>query len=285
MSRAVEFSARLLSVLLLPALAGAQISSGGQLAGPHLETESEQTAGQKSPGKNVLPLAELDALDAKYHKELDAAQEAFDREAFGEAEGAFARLAQETEETIRRISAATLPKNSFIQVDGVRKPATIENETEWFTRTLNKALQRKNAAGILANVTGIQKQADDLLAAGKYPEDRDAFLKAADVLSQNRAQLDDQSFQYYSARSENGRRESVTTYWATQFRALRDRYNSTTEAGKMSPEEIHQTIQSVAAEIVKQGYVDAAKHPDMPADARALFQNLLDAANAYLAPR
>ena len=34
---------------------------------------------------NLLTLAELNELDAGFHKEMDAAQEAFDREAFGDA--------------------------------------------------------------------------------------------------------------------------------------------------------------------------------------------------------
>jgi hypothetical protein len=50
----------------------------------------------------------------------------------------------------------------------------------------------------------------------------------------------------------------------------------------MSPEEIRGTIQSVADEIVKEGYADPSKYPDMPDDARVLFHNLLDAANQYL---
>jgi hypothetical protein len=231
---------------------------------------------------NLLTLAELTELDAGFHKEMDAAQEAFDREAFGDAEGEFSQLAQEIEATIKRISVSTPPKNSFLEIDGVKQPVTIQTETEWFTRTLNSAQQKKNAAGILRKVTDIQKQAADLLSAGKYPEDCDAYQESADLLAENRSQIDDGEFKFFAARSENGRRQSVTTFWAKQFGALRDRYNRTTEDSKMSPEEIRQTIRSVADEIVSQGYADPLKHPDMPDDARALFHNLLGAANQYL---
>jgi len=213
---------------------------------------------------------------------MDAAQEAYDREKFGDADDGFSQLAQEIEATIKRISVATLPKNSFMEVEGVKKPATIQAETEWFTRTMNKAQQKKNAADILRKATDIQKQAADLLSAGKYPEDRDAYQRSAELLTENRSRIADEEFQFFSARSENGRRLSVTTFWAKQFGLLRDRYNRTTEDAKMSPEEIRRTIQSVADEIVSQGYSDPMKHTDMPDDARALFHNLLDAANQYL---
>lgn len=263
----------------------AQVRAGEPLTGPEVQTESEQTRRQQSQPKNLLTLDELNKLDAGFHKEMDAAQEAFDREAFGDAEGEFSRLAQETEAAIKRISASTLQKNGFLEIDGVRKPATIQTETEWFTRTLNQAQQKKNAAGILRKVTDIQKQAADLLSAGKYPEDRDAYQKSADLLAENRSQIDGDEFQFIAARSENGRMQSVTTFWAKQFGALRDRYNRTTEDTKMSPEEIRKTIQSVADEIVSEGYADPLKHPDMPGDARVLFHNLLDAANQYLGSR
>lgn len=269
-------------LLALPGVSSAQVRAGSSLTGPQVQTESQQTETQQSQPKNLVTLAELNELDAKFHKEMDAAQEAFDREAFGDAENGFSQLAQETEATIKRISVATLPKNSFLEIDGVRKPATIQAETEWFTRTLNKAQQKKNAAGILRKATDIQKQAAELLSAGKYPEDRDAYRKSADLLAENRSQIDDQVFQFFSARSENGRRLSITTFWAKQFRALQDRYNRTTEDAKMSTEEIHRTIKSVADEIVSEGYADTSKYPDMPDDARALFHNLLDAANQYL---
>ena len=50
----------------------------------------------------------------------------------------------------------------------------------------------------------------------------------------------------------------------------------------MSQEEIRATIKAVADEITAQGYADAAKFPDMPDDARALFSALLSAAKQYL---
>ncbi len=140
----------------------------------------------------------------------------------------------------------------------------------------------KETAGALRKVAEIQKQAADLLNAGKYPGDRDTYQKSADVLTENHSHIDDAEFQFFSQRSETGRKESISTYWANQFRLLKVRYNRTTEDAKMSPEEIHRTIQSVADEIVREGYADPLKHPDMPGDARALFHNLLDAADQYL---
>jgi hypothetical protein len=269
-------------LLALPGISHAQVKAGVPMTGPPVQTQSEQSRTDQPQPKNVLTIAEINALDAGFHKKMDAAQDAFAHEKFADAEDGFSQLAKEIQDTIKRISTATLQKNSFIEIDGVKKPATIQTETEWFTRSLNKAQQRKNAAGILLKVTDIQKQAADLLSAGKYPDDRDAYQKATDLLAESRAQVDDTEFQFYSARSENGLKVSLTTYWAKQFRSLRDKYNRTTDDPKMSPEEVHQTIKSVADEIVREGYVDPTKHPDMPADARLLFRNLLDAANQYL---
>jgi hypothetical protein len=252
------------------------------MTGPPVQTESEQTRTDQPQPKNVLTIAEINELDVGFHKKMDAAQEAFEHEKFGDAEDGFSQLVQDVQGAIKRISVATLQKNTFIEIDGVKKPATMQTETEWFTRTLNKAQQKKNAAGVLRKVTEIQKQAADLLSAGKYPEDRDAYQKSTDLLTASRSQIDDGEFQFYSARSENGRSVSVTTYWAKQFRALRDKYNKTTDDPRMSPEEIHRTIKSVADEITREGYADPMKHPDMPDDARVLFHNLLDAANQYL---
>ena len=137
-------------------------------------------------------------------------------------------------------------------------------------------------AHILRAATDIQKQAMDLLSAGKYPEDRDAYRKSAEFLVENRAQLDDPTFQFYSTRAENGQKQSITDFWGKAFRRLRDKYNRTTEDAKMSPDEIRGTIQSVAEEIIREGYTDPAKHPDMPEDARALFLTLLTTANQYI---
>ena len=249
----------------------------------HPLTPLNQSPSKEPQPKNLLPLAELHALDVKFQKESDAARDSFDREAFGDAEQGYAQLIQEIEDTIKRIAVSTLPKNSFIEIDGVKKPATIQAETEWYTRTLDKAKSKKEAASLLRSVTDMQKQAMALLTAGKYPDDRDAYQKSVQTLSENRSKLDDATFQFYSARSENGQKESSTEYWSAKFRALRDKYNRTTEEPKMSQEEIRATIKAVADEITAQGYTDASKFPDMPEDARALFATLLSGANQYLA--
>jgi hypothetical protein len=181
---------------LSAALSLAQVRAGSSLTGPQPQTESEQTRTQQVQPKNLLTMDELTALDSKFHKEMDVAQDAFDREKFADAETAFSQLAQDTEDAIKRISVSTLAKNTFIEVDGVKKPATIQAETEWFARTLNKAQQKKNVAGILRGVTDMQKQAADLLSAGKYPEDRDAYRKSADLLAANRSQIETVSFSF-----------------------------------------------------------------------------------------
>lgn len=269
-------------MLTFPCLSRTQVKAGVPLTGPPVQTQSQQNGQNQPQPKNVLTIAEINELDAGFHKKMDAAQDAYDHEKFGDAEAAFSLLAEEIQAAIQRISTATLQKNSFMEIDGVKKPATTQTETEWFTRTLNKAQQRKNMAGILRKVTDLQKQAADFLGAGKYPEDRDAYQKSAELLAESRSQFGDQEYQFFASRSENGRMQSITTFWAKQFRALRDRYNRTTDDPKMSTEEIHKTIQSVAEEIVREGYADPTKHADMPEDARTLFRNLLNAANQYL---
>jgi hypothetical protein len=246
-------------------------------------TPFEQSQSKAPPPKNLLTLAELNTLDDKFHKELDAAQEAFEKEAFGDAEQGFAQLTQEIEDTIKKIAVSTMSKNSFIEIDGVRKPVTIQTETDLFTHTLDKAKRMKEASGFLGKVTDTQKQAMTLLIANKYPDDLDAYRKSLQALNENRALLDDASFQFYLSRSENGLKQSSSDYWGAKFRALRDKYNRTTEEPRMSQEEIHGTIKTVADEITAQGYTDAAKFPDMPDDARALFATLLGAAKQYLA--
>ena len=245
-------------------------------------TPFEQSQSNGPQPKNLLTLAELNALDAKFHKDLDAAQDAFDREAFGDAEQGFAQLTQEIEDTIKKIAVSTMPKNSFFEIDGVKKPVTVQTETELFTRTLDKAKHRKDAAAILGNVSDTQKQAMALLTAGKYPDDLDTYRKSLQALTENRSKLDDSTFQFYSARAENGQKQSSADYWGAKFRALRDKYNRTTEEPRMSQEEIRGTIKAVADEIATQGYTDAAKFPDMPDDARALFGTLLSTAKQYL---
>ncbi len=268
-------------LLALPCISRAQVHAGDTLTGPPVKNQPRQAAPDEPQPKGVLTIAEITELDAGFHKIMDGAQNAFDHEKFADALEGFSQVEQDIQNAIKRISISTPPKNTFIVIDGDRKPATIQAEIDWFTRTLNTAQRKKAAAGILQKVTGIQNQAADLLSAGKYPEDRDAYQKSTDLLEASRSQIADSEFQFYSARSENGRQVSVTTYWASQFRVLRDRYNRTTD-GKMSPEEIHATIQSVADEISKEGYTDPMKHLDMPDDARTLFHNLLNAANQYL---
>jgi hypothetical protein len=276
----VRLWAPLLTILFTPGISRAQSLIPNQ---GHPSTPIDQSTSKGSQPKNLLPLAELHTLDVKFQKETDAAKDAFDREAFSDAEQGYAQLIQEIEDTIKKIAVSTLPKNSYIEVDGVKKPATIQTETEWYTDTLDKAKRKKDASSLLRNVNDMQKQAMDLLTAGKYPDDLDTYRKSLQVLTENRVKLDDATFQFYSARSENGQKESTTEYWGGKFRALRNKYNRTADEPKMSPEEIRSTIKAVADEITSQGYTDAAKFPDMPQDARALFSTLLNAANQYLA--
>jgi cytochrome c556 len=270
---------------ILAILVGFAGISHAQIAMPNLgrNVPTEQPQPKGPPPKNLMKLEELNSLDAKFHKELDAAQDAFDREAFSDAEQGFAQLTQEIDDTIKRIAVATFPKNASFEIDGVKKPVNVQTETELFTRTLDKAKRKKDAAGILRNVADTQKQAMALLVAGKYPDDLDAYRKSTKALTENRSQLDDSTFEFFSSRSENGQKQSSAEYWGVKFRALRDKYNRTTEEPKMPQEEIRATIKAVADEIATQGYMDAAKFPDMPDDARALFGTLLSAAKQYLA--
>jgi hypothetical protein len=150
-------------------------------------------------------------------------KDAFDREAFSDAEQGYAQLIQKIDDAIKKIAVSTLPKNSFIEVDGVKKPATIQKRPNG-TGTLDKVKRKKDAASLLRNVNDVQKQAMDLLTAGKYPGDLDTYRKSLRVLTENRAKLDDATFQFYSARSKNAQKESVTEYWRAKFRALRNKY-------------------------------------------------------------
>ncbi len=271
-----------LTVLCAAGISRAQ--SADSQSGPiHRPCSTISPNRQEPQPKKLLTLAELNALDVKFHTELDAAQEAFDREAFTDAEQGFTQVTQELEDTLKKIVSSPLQKNGFLQIDGVKKPATTQTETEWFTRILDKAKRKKDASALLLNVTGIQKQAMALMTAGKYPDDLDAYRKSLAALIQNRSLMDDATFQFFSSRSENGQKQSITDYWGAKFRGLRDKYNRTTEEPKMSQEEIRATIKAVADEITTQGYTDAAKFPDMPDDARALFGTLLNAAKQYLA--
>jgi len=131
----------------------------------HPSTPFDQSPPKQAAPKNLLPLAELNALDLKFHQELDAAQDAFDRESFSDAERGLAQLTGEIEDTIKKIAVSTLPKNGFLEVDGVKKPATAE--TEWFTRILDKARNRKDAAGILRNVAGHPEGGNGAADCGK----------------------------------------------------------------------------------------------------------------------
>jgi hypothetical protein len=79
----------------------------------------------------------------------------------------------------------------------------------------------------------------------------------------------------------NAQSESVTTYWSDEFGRLRDRYNKSTD-DKLTPSQVRDIIQGVMKEIDDKGYLDPAKHPDMPDDAHNLFQTLADAGNKYL---
>jgi hypothetical protein len=133
----------------------------------HPSTPFDQSPPKQAAPKNLLPLAELNALDLKFHQELDAAQDAFDRESFSDAERGLAQLTGEIEDTIKKIAVSTLPKNGFLEVDGVKKPATAETETEWFTRILDKARNRKDAAGILRNVAGHPEGGNGAADCGK----------------------------------------------------------------------------------------------------------------------
>ena len=174
--------------------------SHGQSAIPNMGPPSTPLGQSQSKGsqpKNVMTLEELNSLDAKFHKEMDVAQDAFDRESFSDAEQGFAQLTQEIDDTIKRIAVSTFPKNASFEVDGVKKPVNVQTETELFTRTLDKAKRRKDAAGILRNVADMQKQAMALLTAGKYPDDLDAYRKSLKALIESRSQLDDSTFEFF----------------------------------------------------------------------------------------
>jgi len=224
---------------------------------------------------------ELNSLDQKFHKELDAAQDAEDREKFAEAAQQFAQLSDEVDALLKRIAVATFPKNSTIEFDGVTRPVTPAVETEWFSRTLDKAEKGKAEADVLNSVAGIQKQAQELLQAKKYPDDIEMYKKAASVLGENKTKVRDENYKFALARLVNGEKEAVTTYWADEYGRLRDRYNKSTD-DKLTPAQVRDIIQGVMKEINDNGYLDPAKHPDMPEDARNLFRALADAGNKYL---
>ena len=258
--------------LLLPAQLDTDRTAGGGLVSKSKE---------KTP-QNLINMDELNTLDQKFHKELDAAQEAEDREKFADAEQQFGQLSDEVDALLKRIAVASFPKNSTIEFDGVKRPVTAAVETEWFTRTRDKAEKGKAEAAVLNNAAGIQKQADDLLKAKKYPDDAETYKKAASVLGENKAKVREDTYQFFLSRSVNGEKQAVTTYWADEFGRLRDQYNKSTD-DKLAPEQVRGIIQGVVKEISDKGYLDPAKHPDMPDDARNLFRTLADAGNKYLA--
>jgi hypothetical protein len=254
----------------------------------HAQLDTDRTAGgglvsqsKEKTAKNLISMAELNTLDQKFHKELDAAQEAEDREKFAEAARQFAQLSDEVDALLKRVAVATFPKNSTIEFDGVTKPVTTAVETEWFSRTLDKAEKGKAEADILNNVAGMQEQAQQLLQAKKYPDDVEMYKKAAAVLGENKSKIRDENYKFVLARLVNGEKEAVTTYWGDEFGRLRDRYNKSTD-DKLTPAQVRDIIQGVMKEINDNGYLDPAKHPDMPEDARNLFRTLADAGNKYL---
>ena len=261
-------------IVMLAVFCGISSAQYGSSPSPPVQLQAQPVP------KNLLKLEELNALDAKFHKDLDTAQEAFDGEKFTEAEQGFSQLSTEIEGTLKRIATATLTKG-VLEIDGVRKPATVENETAWFSRTLEKAKQKKSASSVMRSVSDVQKQANDLLSAGKYPEDVDAYRKSAQLLETNRAQLDEATFQFFLKRAANGEVQANASYWGKEFQRLKDTYNKSTD-DKLATEEVRRIIQSVADEIAAKGYLDATKNPEMPEDARSLFHTLADAAHQYL---
>ncbi len=258
--------------LLLPAQIDTDRTAGGGLV--------NQPQKEKAP-KNLITMEELTALDQKFHKELDAAQAAEDGEKFADAEQQFGQLSDEVDALLKRIAVATFPKNSKMTVNGVQTPVTNQTEADWFGRTREKAEQGKTESGILKDVAGLQSQADDLLKAKKYPDDVEMYKKAASVLGENKTKIRDENYKFFLAHSVNGEKESISTYWGDEFSRLRDQYNKSTD-DKLAPEQVRAIIQGVVKEINDKGYLDPARHPDMPADARNLFQTLVDAGNKYL---
>jgi hypothetical protein len=76
----------LLAFALLPFLVIAQLDTD-RTAGGGLVSDSKGKAPQ-----NLIQMDELNMLDQKFHRELDAAQEAEDREKFADAEQKFSQL-------------------------------------------------------------------------------------------------------------------------------------------------------------------------------------------------
>ena len=252
------------------------------------QLDTDRTAGgglvsqpKEKPAKNLMNLDELNTLDRKFRQEMDAAQAAIDSDKFAEAEQQFGQISDEVDALLKRIAVASFPKNSKMVVNGEEKPVTTQVEMDYFGGTRDKAEKRKAEAAALNKVAGIQKQADDLLKAKKYPDDLEMYKKAADALGENKTKIPDDTYRYFLAGLVNGEKEAVTGYWSDEFGRLRDQYNKSTD-DKLAPAQVRDIIQGVMKEINDKGYLDAAKHPDMPEDARNLFRTLADAGNKYL---
>lgn len=232
--------------------------------------------------KSVITVQEIVALDARFQKELDATKDPFDREAFAEVQQKLTSLGDEIEGTLKRLTTATIPKsNDRLDIDGVMKPATVQNTMDFFYATLVKARRGAEAAGILQNVLAMQKQARDLLDAQKFTEAAEIYRKSAAVLTDGRAKLERSSFQYYSTRADNGQKECNAGYWNKTLGDIQNRYQAAEAAGT-PPAEARRAAQAVADEIVRQDYTNPAKYPQMPDDTRVTFRKLLDTANQFL---
>lgn len=265
----------LCALALFPLLLPAQLDTD-RTAGGGLVSQSKE-----KPAKNLMNLDELNTLDRKFRQELDTAQQAEDGEKFADAAQQFGQVSGEVDALLKRLAVASFPKNSKMTVNGEEKPVTPQLEMDYFGRTRDKADAGKAEAVTLNTVAGIQKQADDLLQAKKYPDDLDMYKKATDALGENKTKIRDDSYKFFLARLVNGQKEAVTSYWSGEFGRLRDQYNKSTD-DKLTPAQVRDIIQGVMKEINDKGYLDPAKHPDMPQDARNLFQTLADAGNKYL---
>ncbi len=249
-------------------------------AGVNMPSTTEEKPDKKNAGKPMISVNELGTLDVKFHNEMDAADANVEGQKFADADHGLTQLISEIDDLLQRIQTTPIQKGSF-QVDGVSKPTTPENETAYFKSIKDKAVSRKAVESILAPISDQEKHATDLLISGKNLEARDGFHKASTELAANKTRIPEAAYQEYLARSISGQQAAVTSYWSAEFDRLKKTYNASTDPG-LSPEQVHATVKAVADEIAQKGYLDPAKTPDMPADARALFKNLLDTANQYL---
>src|SRR3569833_239253 len=228
--------------LLLPAQLDTDRTAGGGLV----------SQSREKPAKNLMNLEELNTLDRKFHQELDAAQASEDGEKFADAEQKFGQLSDEVDALLKRIAVASFPKNSKMTVNGEEKPVTPQLEMDYFTRARDKADAGKAEAAALNSVAGIQKQADDLLQAKKYPDDLEMYKKAADALGENKTKIRDDTYKYFLARLVNGKKEAVTSYWSAEFGRLRDQYNKSTD-DMLTPAQVREIIQGVLKDINDKG--------------------------------